>query len=168
MLMPPMQRRARTLRAANAQDQRAVERVTRARRGKGDALRVATLLHQLCHFLQALVRLPRELARRAHDDADGALALDKRHALLLLEREHEERDREGERLARAREGDADHVAAREAARGVQVCVSEWARRRRGKRGDAHDGQTLKLDGRWRLDLLLLEVVEERPRQLHVL
>ena len=82
-----------------------------------NALRVSPLLHQARHLLQPFVRLPRQLSRGTDDDPDRSFALHEWHPLLLLERKHEQRQREGERLAGTGERDADHVASREAVRG---------------------------------------------------
>lgn len=106
---------------------------------RGNARRVASLLHQLAHLDKSIIRLPRQLTlqvtksatltmrggsethRRTDDDPHWTFTLDERDTLLLLEREHEQGQREGERLSRSSEGDSNHVAAREpAARVVSI------------------------------------------------
>lgn len=112
---------------------------------EGNALRIPPLLHNPRHILQPFIRLPRQFSTRTNDNPDRSLPPGERHLLLFLQRKHQERERERQGFARSGEGDADHVAPGEG-----------------------DGETLKLDGGWGSDFLVLEVVEEGAREFHVL
>lgn len=61
--------------------------------------------------------------RWTNNDTDGALALNEGHPLLLLQREHEEREGEGKRLPGTGERDPDHVTTGEAGDSSRVSTN---------------------------------------------
>mmetsp|Transcript_30466 Transcript_30466/g.76481 ORF Transcript_30466/g.76481 Transcript_30466/m.76481 type:complete len:586 (-) Transcript_30466:154-1911(-) len=106
--------------------------------------RVAGAVQRVCVVLDDLVRLARQFARRADDHAERPLAVHERHALLLLQRQHDHGQRKHERLPAAREGNADHVPSRQ-----------------------DGGKALHLDGGGPQDALGLECVEDAGGEAHV-
>jgi hypothetical protein len=107
--------------------------------------RVARIPARVRKGHQLLVRLPRQLPRRAHDHRYRSFATRERQLLLLFEGMHEDGKTEGKRLARSGESHAYQVSP-------------------GK----GDGYALQLDGGRLGNLALLEVFQNRRQQLHVL
>mmetsp|Transcript_11533 Transcript_11533/g.20473 ORF Transcript_11533/g.20473 Transcript_11533/m.20473 type:complete len:223 (-) Transcript_11533:395-1063(-) len=107
-------------------------------------LRVAILLQCLGIRADDLMGLPSQLSGGAHDQAQRALSSGEGQTHLLLQRHQHHGQPKHQCLARACEGDANHVPS----------------------GQCH-GQTLHLDGRGLCDALAVQLSQDASWQLHL-